>query len=179
VTTVLQRAIGILETILFGIASLGLLASISLAFAAVVLRYVFNYSLEWIEEGARYLALMAAFLVAGPVLRNRGHVALDLLPASLGRTQFQLHRLVVAIFAMVVGSFVFMWSTELVQQSIDFGLLTGSLQFPQWLPYSIVPLGMAFLILFSVFEIISAIGEMCGEPSASSATAPQSDDKAN
>jgi TRAP-type C4-dicarboxylate transport system permease small subunit len=72
-----------------------------------------------------------------------------------------------------------MWSTELVQQSIDFGLLTGSLQFPQWLPYSIVPLGMAFLILFSVFEIISAIGEMCGEPSASSATAPQSDDKAN
>jgi C4-dicarboxylate transporter, DctQ subunit len=177
VSTVLQRAIGILESILFGVASLGLLASISLAFAAVVLRYIFNYSLEWIEEGARYLALMAAFLVAGPVLRNRGHVALDLFPSSLGRRQFQLHRLVVAIFAMVVGSFVFMWSTELVQQSMDFGLLTGSLQFPQWLPYSIVPLGMAFLILFSVFEIISAIGEIRGEPATTTTPVAQSDNR--
>jgi C4-dicarboxylate transporter DctQ subunit len=165
VGTVLQRAISILEKILFGVASLGLLVSISLAFTAVVLRYIFNHSLEWIEEAARYLALMAAFLVAGPVLRNRGHVALDLLPASLGHVQFQIHRLIVGIFALVVSAFVFLWSTELVQQTLDFGLLTGSLQFPQWLPYSIVPLGMAFLILFSVIEIFSAIGEMRAGPS--------------
>lgn len=179
VGTVLQRAITILEKILFSVASLGLLASIGLAFTAVVLRYIFHYSLEWIEEGARYLALMAAFLVAGPVLRNRGHVALDLFPSSLGHKQFQLHRLVIAVFAMVVGSFVFMWSTELVQQTMDFGLRTGSLQFPQWLPYSIVPLGMAFLILFSVFEIISAIGEMRGGPSDTTAPVAQSDNRAD
>jgi TRAP-type C4-dicarboxylate transport system permease small subunit len=79
--------------------------------------------------------------------------------------QFQIHRLIVGIFALVVSAFVFLWSTELVQQTLDFGLLTGSLQFPQWLPYSIVPLGMAFLILFSVIEIFSAIGEMRAGPS--------------
>lgn len=154
---VLQRATTILERILYVLASAGLLGSISLAFTAVILRYLFNHSLEWIEEGARYLALFAALLVAGPVLRNRGHVSLDLLTSGLQGTRAQIHRLAVGMVALAVSAYVFVWGLRLVLQTYNIGLLSGSLQFPQWLPYSIVPLGMAVLALFSLFEILSAI----------------------
>lgn len=144
------------ERVLFGLASLALLASVGLAFYAVVLRYGFNASLEWLEEAARYLALFAALLVAGPVLRHRGHVALDLFPASLTGRFRHLHRLVAGMIAFAVAVAVFVWSFQLVMQTMTFGMRTGSLQFPQWLPYSIIPVGMAILIVFSLLEIIEA-----------------------
>lgn len=153
----LERATRILERILFFVAGAGLIASVGLAFAAVIMRYGFNYSLEWIEEGARYLALFAAFLVAGPVLRNGGHVALDLLTSSLDERSRQVHRLAVSVVALAVGAAVFAWGMRLALDTMEFGLRTASLQFPQWLPYSIVPLGMGVLVLFSVSEIWAAI----------------------
>lgn len=159
-SAVLQRAITVLERILYVLASAGLLGSIGLAFAAVILRYLFNQSLEWIEEGARYLALFAALLVAGPVLRSRGHVSLDLLTAGLRGRLRQVHRLVASVVALLVSAGVFVWGLRLVLQTYEIGLLSGSLQFPQWLPYSIVPLGMAFLMLFSLSEILAAIHAM-------------------
>jgi TRAP-type C4-dicarboxylate transport system permease small subunit len=150
-----------------------MLASVGLAFAAVIMRYVFNFSLEWIEEGARYLALLAAFVVAGPVLRNRGHVALDLLTSRLRGTHEQMHRFAVSLVALVVGAAIFVWGVVLVLQTYQYGLLTGSLHFPQWLPYSIVPLGMAILVLFSVSEMIAAIVAMRAAPSSGSGSTGQ------
>lgn len=153
----LQRAMNILERVLFFVSGFALLGSVGLAFAAVIMRYVFSFSLEWIEEGARYLALFAAFVAAGPVLRNRGHVALDLLTSGLRGSREQMHRLAVNLVAVVVGGAIFVWGIELVLQTYEYGLLTGSLQFPQWLPYSIVPIGMAILVLFGLSEMVAAL----------------------
>jgi C4-dicarboxylate transporter DctQ subunit len=152
----LQRVAYILESILYMLAGAGLLGSIGLAFTAVILRYIFNYSLEWIEEGARYLALFSALLAAGPVARNRGHIALDVVTAGLDGTARELHRLVVAVITLAVSSAIMVWGMRLVIQTHEFGMRTGSLQFPQWLPYAIVPLGMGFLALFSLIEIAAA-----------------------
>lgn len=153
----LQRTMDILEKLLFLVSAAAMLASVGLAFAAVIMRYVFNFSLEWIEEGARYLALFAAFIVAGPVLRNKGHVALDLLVSGLTGARQQLHLFAVNLVAFVIGCAIFAWGADLALQTYEYGVLTASLQFPQWLPYSIVPLGMAILVLFSLAEMITAI----------------------
>ncbi len=151
-----QRIANIFERILFLLSGAGMLGSVGLAFTAVILRYGFNHSLEWIEEGARYLALFSALLIAGPVARNGGHVALDLLTAGFEGRAREIHRLVVATITLVLSSAILVWGTRLVIQSMEFGMRTGSLQFPQWLPFCIVPLGMAFMVLFSLFEIAAA-----------------------
>lgn len=156
----LQRGANIVEGVLYLLAGAGLLGSVGLAFTAVVLRYVFNHSLEWIEEAARYLALFSALLIAGPVARNRGHIALDVLTSGLDGATRELHRLAIAAITLAVSSAIFYWGVRLVIQTHGLGLRTGSLQFPQWLPYSIVPLGMAFLMLFSLFEIVTALADL-------------------
>ncbi len=156
----LQRTMNIIEKLLFLVAGLAMLASVGLAFAAVIMRYVFSFSLEWIEEGARYLALFAAFIAAGPVLRNKGHVALDLLVTGLTGARQQLHVFAVNLAAFIVGGAIFAWGAELALQTYEYGVLTASLQFPQWLPYSIVPLGMGILVLFSLAGMIAAIQAM-------------------
>lgn len=156
----LQRIMDVLEKMLFFVSGLAMLASVGLAFAAVIMRYVFSFSLEWIEEAARYLALFAAFIVAGPVLRNKGHVALDLLVTGLTGARQQLHLFAVNLTAFIVGGAILVWGTELAMQTYEYGVLTASLQFPQWLPYSIVPLGMGILVLFSLAGMMAAIQAM-------------------
>lgn len=154
---VLQTAIRRVEIVLYVLASAGLVGSIGLAFTAVILRYGFNHSLEWIEEGSRYLALFSALLVAGPVSRNKGHIALDLLTSGLQGVSVEVHRLAMNTVALALSAAASVWGMGLVVQTHQLGLSTASLQFPQWVPYSIVPLGMAVIALFSVFEILAAI----------------------
>jgi TRAP-type C4-dicarboxylate transport system permease small subunit len=66
----------------------------------------------------------------------------------------------VNLAAFIVGGAIFAWGAELALQTFEYGVLTASLQFPQWLPYSIVPLGMAILVLFSLAGMIAAIQAM-------------------
>lgn len=153
----MQRLVDRLEAVLFLLAAAGLLGSMAIAFVGVILRYGFNQSLEWMEEGARYLALFSALIAAGPVARHRGHIALDLLTTDLQGVRKELHRLAVSAITLAVATAVFLWGMRLVIQTYDLSLRTSSLQFPQWLPYSIVPLGMAVLVLFSIFDILAAL----------------------
>ena len=60
-----------------------------LVFVNVVSRYVFNYSIIWVEELTQYQMIWIAYLGAGLALREGRHVAVDtlqdLLPARLRR----------------------------------------------------------------------------------------------
>ena len=153
----LQNSLKRLEGLLFFLSGASLLGSVGLAFTAVVMRYGFSFSLEWIEEAARYLAIFAALLVAGPVLRNNGHIALDLLPSTLHGRRLALHKFALGGLALLVSAALCVWGYQLTEQTFRFGMRTGSLQFPQWLPYSILPLAMAILALFSLVIMIEAI----------------------
>ncbi|MEM1285183.1 MAG: TRAP transporter small permease [Pseudomonadota bacterium] len=146
-----------LESFLFLLSGASLLSSVGLAFAAVVMRYGFSFSLEWVEEAARYLAILAALLVAGPVLRNNGHIALDLLPSALHGRRLAIHKLALGSLTLLVSTATCIWGYQLTAQTFRFGMRTGSLQFPQWLPYSILPLSMAILALFSLVIMIEAV----------------------
>lgn len=156
----LRKSLKRLEGFLVFVSGASLLASVGFAFAAVVMRYGFSFSLEWIEEAARYLAIFAALLVAGPVLRNNGHIALDLLPSALRGKRLALHKLVLGSLALLVSVALSAWGFELTEQTFRFGMRTGSLQFPQWLPYSILPLAMAILALFSLAIMIEAVQDL-------------------
>ena len=156
----LTRLITWFERCLFAAGGLLLLGSVGLAFYAVVLRYGFNDSKEWIEEGSRYLALGAALLVAGPVLRNRGHVVLDLVPSVLKGRRAQLHRIAVGLVGLAVGAGISLWGAQLVIRTFNFGMKTGSLQFPLWMPYAIIPVGMAIFVIFCLIEIAEAAANL-------------------
>lgn len=155
----LHNALKRLENLLFFLSGASLLASVGLAFAAVVMRYGFSFSLEWVEETARYLAILAALLVAGPVLRNNGHIALDMLPSALHGKRLALHKFAMGSLALLVSLALSIWGYQLTAQTYGFGMRTGSLQFPQWLPYSILPLAMGILVLFSLVIMIEAAGD--------------------
>lgn len=128
------------------IALMGVMAT--LVFANVVARYLFNYSLIWVEELTQYQMIWIAYLGAGLALREGRHVAVDLfeqaLPPRLRRSlRAALGLAMVAFLAALAFLGVriaqFTWDQE-----------TPVLNIPAGVPYLGVPIGAAMCALHLV-----------------------------
>jgi TRAP-type C4-dicarboxylate transport system permease small subunit len=125
---------------------IALMASMAvLVFVNVVCRYLFNFSIIWVEELTQYQMIWVAYLGAGLALREGRHVAVDtlqdLLPAPLRRYLRALIGMGMAAFlaALVVLGYqivVFTWNQE-----------TPVMNVPTGLPYLAVPIGAAAMLL--------------------------------
>ncbi|MCU0774366.1 MAG: TRAP transporter small permease [Ideonella sp.] len=125
---------------------IALMASMAvLVFVNVVCRYLFNFSIIWVEELTQYQMIWVAYLGAGLALREGRHVAVDtlqdLLPAPLRRYLRALIGMGMGAFlaALVVLGYqivVFTWNQE-----------TPVMNVPTGLPYLAVPIGAAAMLL--------------------------------
>jgi TRAP-type C4-dicarboxylate transport system permease small subunit len=123
-----------------------LMASMAvLVFANVVMRYVFNQSIFWVEEFTQIQMIWVAYLGAGLALREGRHVAVDmlqdLLPAPLRKLVRVCIAVSIALFLltlMVLGVQIaeFTWSQE-----------TPAMGLPSGLPYLGIPIGAAAMLL--------------------------------
>jgi TRAP-type C4-dicarboxylate transport system permease small subunit len=123
-----------------------LMASMAvLVFANVVARYLFDFSVIWVEELTQVQMIWVAYLGAGLALREGRHVAVDtlqdLLPVALRRLLRQLISIALALFLLVLFVLglqivAFTWTQETPVLGISAGV-----------PYLAVPLGAAALLL--------------------------------
>lgn len=85
-----------------------LAVTVVLVIANVIARYVFSYSLTWVEEVSRYLMIWSALLGCGLALRVGGHIAVeslaDAVPPAAARC---IRTLIVCI--LVASLLVLMW----------------------------------------------------------------------
>ena len=123
-----------------------LMASMAaLVFANVVMRYVFNQSIFWVEEFTQIQMIWVAYLGAGLALREGRHVAVDMLqdlvPAPLRKAVRGFIALAMALFLItlfVLGLQIaeFTWEQE-----------TPAMGLPAGLPYLGIPIGAAAMLL--------------------------------
>jgi TRAP-type C4-dicarboxylate transport system permease small subunit len=125
---------------------IGLMASMAiLVFANVVMRYVFNQSIFWVEEFTQIQMIWVAYLGAGLALREGRHVAVDmlqdLLPNPLRKTVRVCIAVSIALFLLTllvlgVQIAMFTWDQE-----------TPAMGLPSGLPYLGIPIGAAAMLL--------------------------------
>lgn len=117
----------------------------ALVFANVLMRYVFNQSIFWVEEFTQIQMIWVAYLGAGLALREGRHVAVDmlqdLLPLPFRKTIRGVIALAMALFLIalfVLGLQIaeFTWEQE-----------TPAMGLPAGLPYLGIPIGAAAMLL--------------------------------
>lgn len=119
-----------------------LLAGLGIAMAVVVAvqvvcRYLFNHSLFWSEEVARYLLVWLTFLGAAAAYYRHAHPGIDVLSAWLGPRWSRVKAL--AVHLVCLAFFVVMiWQgaifSHFVRQQIS-----PALALPMWLVVLIIP----------------------------------------
>ncbi|MFV0243725.1 MAG: TRAP transporter small permease [Qingshengfaniella sp.] len=140
----LDRALGAVEA---SILITGLVLSIVVLIADIVLRIFANMALPWAAEATRYAIVWMVFIGGGPAARKGAHISIDALsealPAPLGE---RLARLVLSLSA--IGCGVLAWTSwTLVRQMMLFNQRSPSLEWPMWMVYLALPIGFGLMTL--------------------------------
>ncbi|RAH96780.1 hypothetical protein DLJ53_31450 [Acuticoccus sediminis] len=148
-----------LSTVLRVVAVFLICLSTALAFASVVLRYLFGTSYGMVEEVCRFSIVYAVLLYFGPLIMRNAHLAMtvvtDLLPRRLNRTVDIVQTLLLA--ALLVWLMRSAWTWEAGLYSM--GLLTMSGEMQAWVPSAALPVGIALALVFTLLRLIAlAVG---------------------
>jgi C4-dicarboxylate transporter, DctQ subunit len=126
----------------------GLLGVITtfLAFTNTLLRYLFSYSPEWMEELVIYLIIWSAFVIASTLVEEQRHVGatflVDLLPPAVRRVV----EVVTSLLAFGFCSLVLLLGYKIVYISYitDERSMSGA-RFPTWMFYLALPVGLTLI----------------------------------
>lgn len=122
------------------------LITIILAFTNTVLRYVFSYSPEWMEEIIVYLIIWAAFLIASTLVEERRHVGATFLVEHLPPKMHRIVEVITSILALGFCILVLFLGYKIVHITYvtDERSLT-SMRYPLWIFYLALPVGLTLI----------------------------------
>jgi TRAP-type mannitol/chloroaromatic compound transport system permease small subunit len=127
-------------------------------FIEIVMRTVFNNPTTWTFETTKFLFIISTFLAAGHLLRDRGHIGVDIFYSKFSRKgQVLVDILTFPFFVLFIGSLVF-FGFEFAFDSLMKFESTGSVWDPVVFPVKFaVPIGATLLMLQGICNLIEEI----------------------
>ena len=114
----------------------------------VVMRYAFNKPTRWVVEFSEYALLYLAFLGGAWVLKEEGHVKVELLIEVLPpRVRATLHVITSLVGAGVCGLFCWVSTAYILEIYGSGEILFKSVLVKKWLIMAIIPPGLLLLTL--------------------------------
>ena len=132
-----------------------LAAMVAIVFAQVVARYVFNHSFPGADEAATFAQIWMVLLGAGYAMRQRLHVAIELVIERLPERLARLLLVPVAGLCLWFLWVVFQGGMQLMQ--VGGWQTSPGLQLPMDIPYAMIPVGAAYFALETALAFGAAI----------------------
>lgn len=116
--------------------------------AEVVLRYGFNSPLSWVVEVSEYALLWMTFLATAWVLREGGHVRVDILMQLLSPAALRVCGLLSAGSGIVASLILVVFGANATWTAFVRGSFKSTgLDIPTWMVVIIIPVGSLLLLL--------------------------------
>jgi TRAP-type C4-dicarboxylate transport system permease small subunit len=125
---------------------------------SVIMRYAFAQAPSWSEELSAYALVGVVMLSLGRVLRRRGHIRVNLLRAAVSdRVRWALD-IVTTLGAMAWAAGLVWGGCRLVADARQIELTSESaLRVPLYLPYLLIPVGSAILLLSLAITMVPLV----------------------
>ena len=138
------------------VAVIGITLGVLLAFANVVLRYVFDSSLTWAGELTNYLFMWSALFGAAYGFKKGIHISVTMLLELLPPMMAKIILMGSHVFSCMYLALMSYLGYELIVMLMDFGEMSIDLKIPMWIPHLMLPIafaGAAFRAGEKVFEV--------------------------
>jgi TRAP-type C4-dicarboxylate transport system permease small subunit len=116
-------------------------------FAQVVGRYVFNNSLSWSEESARYLFVWLVYLAISYGVKVDGHIRVDAFLMPLPKKAQKVVRIVSNLLFLAFGVLVLYFGIVVTGKILDSHQNSPAIGMPMWFLYLAVPFGFTLTII--------------------------------
>lgn len=118
-----------------------------LVFANVVSRYVFKHSMAFSDEMSTYLFVLMSFMGTAIAARRRAHLGLTIVTDHVSpRARLALQLIMYGISALFCLLIV-IFGIQMVISQYQLGQETATMQWPEWIYGSFVPVGAAFAMI--------------------------------
>ncbi len=125
-----------------------------LTFANVVGRYVFNNSIYFSEELARFIFVWIVFLGAAIIIKGKGHVAVTFLLDNLKvKTTKKALEIIINLFGILFISIVFSGGWQLATSMNLYS--SPALDIPMGYVYWIIPIGSGIMMIHQLKNFAS------------------------
>lgn len=122
---------------------------------SVITRFFFNKPQPAVIELSGYMLLYTAFLGAPWLLRQDGHVRVDLLVDALKPRARAVLLGVTSIIGTLVSLVVLVWGSMITVDMFRRGVtVTNILETPQWILMAVIPIGGFFLTIEFILKAI-------------------------
>jgi C4-dicarboxylate transporter DctQ subunit len=116
--------------------------------ADITLRYCFAMPLGWVKEISEYILVFLGFLVAPWILKQEGHVKMDLVLNHLSPKSQRIVNIITSVISMMVVLTVAWFSLRVIVDFYRTDLLTPSvLELPKWILMTPILLGALLLAI--------------------------------
>ncbi len=118
-----------------------------LVFVNVIARYVFGDSLAVSDELSTYLFVLMSFMGTAIAARRKAHLGLSIVTDRVSpRARMIINEVMYAISALFCLLIV-IFGVQMVISQYQMGQETATMQWPEWIYGSFVPIGAAFAML--------------------------------
>lgn len=132
-----------------------------LIFTQVVMRYVFNYSLFWSEELARYILIWITFIGASVGFKRTAHMGIDFVYMRLSRSS---RRVVSIVIYLVILLFAFVMSVYGFNLSIFvWWQFSPALFIRMTFPYISISIGGVLIVIHTLANMAGDLARESGE----------------
>lgn len=144
----LSKGLDLAENVLAFLSGILLLISVLSVTLEVASRFFFNQSFVFVSELNEYILLFMPFLAAAWLLRQNGHITVDLLDRVLPQRVLTVLNALIVVVGFVVSGFLVWYGTLVTLDAYQRDLLSLTVvQFPQVYVLAVIPLGSLLLLL--------------------------------
>ena len=135
---------------------------LALTFLNVLSRFFLHMSLSFSEEIVTGLFVLASLAGASVAVRDGSHLGLDYLVSFMPKTVQKALALLANLLGIVMCSVILYYGVFMVADEYVSGQLSATMQWPEWIYGSTVPLGASLLTFRYCYAICRLIGRVPG-----------------
>ncbi|MDR1495865.1 MAG: TRAP transporter small permease [Clostridiales Family XIII bacterium] len=133
-------------------------------FMQIIMRYVFNNSLSWSEELARYLFIWFSWLGVSIGQRNGEHISVTLLTDRLKPAPQKVVIFIKDIITLLILLVLVYYGVVVVGKQISMGVVSVALKIPMYVIYFSMPLGCLLMAIRVVAGFFKKRDEVTADP---------------
>lgn len=129
----------------------------TIVFIATVARFTNLFIISWAEELARYCMIWIIFLGIGVAAIDGEHFSVEALDLFVPKKVMKVIRGICAVIVLVFSLFAGYYGVKILAFQISGGQITPSLNWPMWLMYLAIPLGLVIMAVCYVYHTYTQI----------------------
>ena len=123
----------------------------------VVARYVFNHSISWSEELARYVFIWQIWLGSSYCVKENRHIRIDIFTNHLSEKVRQIYEIVITVISIVFCVFLIYKGGQVVMMIANLHQTSPALKLPMQIIYACVPISCVLMVIRYIEHIIKLV----------------------